>query len=168
MSAPPRSHSSSDSQRADGDAHDHLVGHMSGLCRGPRGGAAQHLEHGPCALEVGGFAAGHDGQRALLGAHGAARDRRVQMHHAQGGEACRVVARLARLDGRHVHHQRARAQAWGGALLEQHVFHDLAVFQQGDHHIGLGHGLGRCVLHLGAQRQQALGFGARAVPGVHG
>ncbi|MDT4874256.1 hypothetical protein FQZ97_1095460 [compost metagenome] len=80
------------------------------------------------------------------------------MLHADGGEPGRVVTRLAGLDRRHVHHQRAGAQPLGGALAEQHVFDHLAVFEQGDHQVGLRHRLCRGVADLGAKGSQALGL----------
>ena len=65
-----------------------------------------------------GLAADHDGQRAVLGADRAAGDRGVQAVDAQCRQPLRMVARLARLDRRHVD-ERDRAQSLGGGPAER-------------------------------------------------
>ena len=156
--------------RADGDAHNHLVGQLGQLPRSHRPhmcGPAQHLQHGQGTLEVGSPATGHDGQRARLGTHGATRHRRIQAGHAQSRQTGGVVTGLARLDGRHVHHQAAGAQSAGCSLGKQHVFYRRAVLQHGDDDVGLGHRLGGRVKRRGPVGLHGQGFGGAAVPDPH-
>lgn len=67
----------------------------------------QRGEQGRGAFEVGGRTAGHDGQRAGLGADRAARDRRVEVAGAAFGQCRGMGACLVGFDGAHVHQERA-------------------------------------------------------------
>ncbi len=112
-------------------------------------------------------AAGHDRERALLGAGHAARYRRVhQSHSAPGLEPRGVVARRGRRDAREVDHELARRASGSHAIgPEQHLF-DGALIGDADHHdFGSLRDLGRRRRRDRAAREQRRELVVRAVPG---
>jgi hypothetical protein len=110
------------------------------------------------------LAAHHDDERACLGPARAARHRRIEMAHAEVAQACGMVARFARLDGRHIDEERATRHRLRRALIEQNVFDHGACFEHADDHVGDAGGGRRIVVNDAAQSREALRLVARTIP----
>ena len=94
-------------------------------------GAAQALQQGTGAGDVGGRAARHDGERAVRRAGHAAGDGRVHEGHAVRGQFAGQRARARRGGAAHVDEEAAASQSLGQPA-ERHLAHDAAVRQHGD------------------------------------
>ncbi len=157
-------------QRRVGARDDHLV---DGLARLPRArrpevrdGAAERLEHRPGAGHSLVAAAAEDGQRAALGALGAAGDRGVHEEGAPPLELAGELAGDAGRDRRAVHQHRAARQGVGDAAAEHDLLQVGAVRDAGQDGVRAHRGLARRVGGVRAERQERL----LAAPGavVHG
>ncbi|MOA07777.1 hypothetical protein D3C78_1274950 [compost metagenome] len=132
---------------------------------------AHGLEQGRNARETGFGRAGHDGQRAGLGADFAARNRRIHVFATQRADALGETLGVHGRDRAHVDHHLAGRQALGHALLaEQHAFDIGRIGQHEDDHVGLlGHGTGAaCGRGAGLQqrfRHRAAALDEKAVAG---
>ena len=154
----------------DGDPHNRLIGQLcqlTGPHRPDAGAFAQRIEHRQSPLDIGFRAARHDTQTSLGRTHRAARYRCIDITGPLLCGQLGMFPRQRRLHRTHIDHQRTRLHRSHSTLLHQHIIHHLAIFQHGDHDIGLRHRLGG---RPGDRRfaGKGLAFAGGAIPERHG
>ncbi len=145
----------------DVERDDDLVGHLAGLpvaiAADQSDVLAHEFEQGLDLVEHLLLAAHHDGQARGLGAHFAAGNRRIEILAAQRVDSAGKVLGFHRADGAHVHHDLARRQSLGHAIVgEQHLLHIGRVGHHGENDVGLLRHFGIAGARLRARVEQGL------------